>query len=599
MKKLLISSAVCAALQVNLAIANDDITEIVVSAKNNQNIDQLISSAAVFDLAAIEATQADDIPALLDSVAGVSFRDSGGRGTATSVFVRGNSNSQIIVLIDGVRVGSATLGAAALNSYPIEAIERVEVIKGPYSGLYGADAVGGVIQLFTKKSGEGLGSVNVTVGDDSLQEYSLALHSNGDNYSVHIAAQTEETDGIDRTSILTGGNDDIDGFEEDAFSLGAQVSFSEQTTASLNILVSDNTVEFDNTFGDDPGLMTENDTFSSALNISHSFSDRLRWSNTFGINEDESVTNGAFPSEFITDRTSFGSELGLSLNSFSSLTLGVDYYDEEIESSNDFPVTDRDNTGAYAQYSFHNNAYSLAASLRYDDNSAYGDDTNVSLAGAIALSNSVRLSATFGTAFVAPSFNFLFFPFFGNPDLEPEESENYEVSLDGNTSGFDWRVSAYRTDVENLFSFDPNTFLAENIGEAELEGIELTIEKNWAQWLISFNADFLSATNVDTGIELDDRAEQTLRLSASRDWGKYSLRFDIKNESDRFDSGGTRLPSYTLFDLSGTYAFSENVTLSANVDNLFDEDFIVNLIGLSDSFNTEGRQAKVNLRVSF
>ena len=129
MKKLLISSAVCAALQGNLAIANDDITEIVVSAKNNQNIDQLISSAAVFDLAAIEATQADDIPALLDSVAGVSFRDSGGRGTATSVFVRGNSNSQIIVLIDGVRVGSATLGAAALNSYPIEAIERVEVIK--------------------------------------------------------------------------------------------------------------------------------------------------------------------------------------------------------------------------------------------------------------------------------------------------------------------------------------------------------------------------------------------------------------------------------------------------------------------------------------
>ena len=200
---------------------------------------------------------------------------------------------------------------------------------------------------------------------------------------------------------------------------------------------------------------------------------------------------------------------------------------------------------------------------------------------------------------MAPSFNFLFFPFFGNPDLEPEESENYEVSLDGNTSGFDWRVSAYRTDVENLFSFDPNTFLAENIGEAELEGIELTIEKKWAQWLISFNADFLSATNVDTGIELDDRAEQTLRLSASRDWGKYSLRFDIKNESDRFDSGGTRLPSYTLFDLSGTYAFSENVTLSANVDNLFDEDYIVNLIGLSDSFNTEGRQAKVNLRVSF
>ena len=599
MKKLVINCAICAALQANLAIADDDLTEIVVTAKNNQSVDQLISSAAVFDLAEIEATQADDIPALIDAVAGINFTDSGGRGSATSVFVRGNSNSQIIVLIDGVRVGSATLGAAALNSYPIEAIERVEVIKGPYSGLYGADAVGGVVQLFTKKSAEGNGSISATVGDDSLQEFSLALNAKGDNYSIHFAAQTEETDGIDRTSISSGGNDDTDGFEEDAFALGAEVSFSKATNASLNILVSDNLVEFDNTFGDDPGLMTENETFSSALNITHNFTDSVRWTNTLGFNEDESVTNGAFPSEFTTERDSFGSELGLSLDANSSLTLGVDYYEENIESSNDFPVTDRDNTGAFVQYSFHSNAYSFAGSFRYDDNSAYGSDTNVSLAGAVGLGKSVRLSASYGTAFVAPSFNFLFFPFFGNPDLVPEESENFEISLSGANSGFDWRVSAYQTDVENLFSFDPNTFLAENIGEAEIEGVELTVSKDWADWLISFNADFLSATNVDTGIELDDRAEQTLRLSASRDWGKYSLRFDVKNESDRFDQGGTRLPSYTLFDVSATYSFSDFVKLSANVDNLFDEDYTVNLISATDSFNTEGRQAKVTLRVSF
>ena len=98
---------------------------------------------------------------------------------------------------------------------------------------------------------------------------------------------------------------------------------------------------------------------------------------------------------------------------------------------------------------------------------------------------------------------------------------------------------------------------------------------------------------------MDDRAEQTLRLTASRDWGKYSLRFDLKNESDRFDRSGTRLESYTLFDVSATYNFSDNVKLSANVDNLFDEDYTVNLISDTESFNTEGRQAKVSLRVSF
>ena len=599
MKKLFLTSAVCAALHSATANAEDKIPEIVVSAKNNQSIDQLINSAIIFDLEDIEATQADDIPALLDAVAGVNFTDSGGRGSATSVFVRGVANSQIIVLIDGVRVGSATLGAAALNSYPIEAIDRVEIIKGPYSGIYGADAVGGVIQLFTKKSAEGIGSVSVTIGDDSLQELSLALHTSGENYSVHVAAQTEETDGIDRTSIVTDGNDDIDGFEEDAFSLGAEVNFSDNTKASLNILSSDNTVEFDNTFGSDPGLMTENETFSSAINVSHNFSDSLRWSTTLGINEDESETNGAFPSVFITDRNSIGTELGLSISSKSSLTLGLDYYEEDIESSNDFPITDRDNSGAFAQFSHHSDIFSVIGSLRFDDNSAYGSDTNVALAGAVDLSETLRLSASYGTAFVAPSFNFLFFPFFGNPDLVPEESESFELSLDGSSGGFDWRVSAYRTDIDNLFSFDPETFLAENIGEAEIEGIEFSLTKTWADWAFSFNADFLSATDLDSGIELDGRPEQTLRLIARRDWGNYSIRFDVKNESDRFDNSGTQLASYTLFDVGATYSFSETVKLSANIDNLFDEDFTLNLIGVSDRFNTEGRQAKVSLRVNF
>jgi len=580
-------------------LADQAVPEIVITAKNEQSIDQLISSAAVFDLDMIESSQVDDVPALIDVVAGISFRDSGGRGTQTGVFVRGVANSQIIVLIDGVRVGSATLGAAALNSYPIEAIERVEVIKGPFSGIYGADAVGGVIQLFTKKGGAGLGSARATFGSDSLQEYSLAFNGSGDNYSFHLSAQTEETDGIDRTSLLNDGNADIDGFEEDAFAFGGQLNISEATQASLNILASDSVVEFDSLFGPDPGLMTQTETLSTAFNISHEFSNQLRWSTTFGLNEDESATNGAFPSEFLTERDSLGSELEIDLNTAGSLTLGVDYYEENIESSNDFPVTDRDNTGAFAQYSFHADRFSLAASLRYDDNSAYGSDTNTSLAAAFDLTSSIRLSASYGTAFVAPSFNFLYFPFFGNPDLLPEESENIEVSLDGQTSGFSWRLSAYQIDIENLFSFDPNTFLAANIGSAEIDGFELSVSKDWADWQISFNADVLSATNQETGVELDDRAEQTLRLTASRNWGNYALRFDLKNERDRFDLSGTRLPSYTLFDVSGSYRFNDYLTVYANIDNLFDEDYTVNLINPNERFNTEGIQAKVSVRVNF
>jgi len=574
--------------------------EIVVTAKNNQSIEDVLQTVHVYDLADIEAAQAKSIPALIDQIAGISFRDSGGRGSATGVFLRGASSSQTIVLIDGVRVGSATLGAAALNSYPIEAIERIEILKGPFSGLYGADAAAGVIQLFTKKGGESHGSVRASLGSDSLEEFDISFNAGDERNSFHISAHSEDTDGIDRTSILSDGNDDIDAFEETAIAVGGKVSFGEFTSLSLNVLATDSTVDFDNTFGSDPGLQTENETLSSALALNTQFSDTIDWNITLGVNEDESVTNGAFPSDLTTNRDTAGTELVFELSDTTTLTTGVDYYEEDIESpTTDFPVTERDNKGVFAQLTSRAGAFGVAASLRYDDNSAYGTDTNGSLALSYDINDNIDATISYGTAFAAPSFNFLYFPFFGNPDLLPEESESFEVKLQGNAGKLNWYVAAYKTDFENLFSFDPNTFLAANVGEAEIEGFEASLSTEWAGWNLGVNADLLSAENKQTGIELDDRAEQTVALWASTNLGKLDLGFNLKAESDRFDRSGTELSSYALFDVSASYDINDKIKVFANVDNVFDKDFTVNLISAVDRFNTQGRQAKISVRVSF
>lgn len=576
-----------------------DIPEIVVTAKGNRTLAETLPTAHVITLEQIELAQIRDIPELLDTIAGVSVRDSGGRGSATSVFVRGTANSQIIVLVDGVRVGSASLGAAALNSYPIEAIARVEVVKGPLSGIYGADAAGGVIQLFTKKGGQGLGAATASIGSDSLTEYGLAFNGGNDRNSFHISAQFEETDGIDSTSILTGGNGDRDGFEETAFSFGGKLTLTDRTVANLSVLYSDSTVDFDNTFGADTGFFTDNKNFSSALNITSRLSDRMSWSTTLGINEEEADTNSSFPSTFKTERDSLGTELQLALSDNSTLTVGADYYEENLESTTEFPVSDRDNTGAFALLQTQSGAFGFVGSLRYDDNSAYGSDTNGSLAVSYDFTGDVRAVLSYGTAFAAPSFNFLYFPFFGNPDILPEESESVELSILGNTGAFDWRVSAYKNDIENLFSFDPQTFLAANIGEAEIQGLELELNTRVAEWDLAVGLDFLSAEDKDSGTELDDRAEQTLALTASRNFGPLDLRFDVKLEDGRFDNRGTELSSYGLFDISARYQVSPQFSVSANVDNIFDKDYTVNLIGANDRYNTEGRQAKLSLRYNF
>lgn len=601
-KKTILSLAVSSSLATSV-IANDErLDELVVTAKGGQTLANVLPTSHILNTVDIETAQIKDIPALLDRIPGISVRDSGGRGSTTGVFLRGTQSGQTIVLIDGVRVGSATLGAATLNSYPVEAIERIEVVKGPLSGIYGADAVGGVIQLFTKKGGEGLGTTSVSIGSDSLFEYGLAFNGGNDKLSFRISADIEDTDGIDRTSLTEGGADDDDSFEEKAFSIAGQAKLSERTTAQLSILYADNEVEFDDLFGGvSAGLLTENTTLSTALNITSDLTENLRWITTAGINKDEAVTPppSSFPSDITTNRDSLGTELQITLNEDSILTIGADYYEEEIESLTEFPVTERDNKGLFAQIQSSLGSFGLVGSLRHDDNSAYGSDTNGSVALNYNFNDSTRAVISYGTAFVAPSFNFLYFPFFGNPDLLPEESDSVELSLLGNNNHLNWRISAYQTDIENLFSFDPDTFLAANVGEAELKGIEFEIGTEFSNWLINANLDFLSAEDKETGIELDDRAERTLSISANREFGAFDLRFDLKVEEGRFDNRGTELASYGLFDVSGSYQFNDKLKLQANIDNLFDKDYTVNLIGTDDRFNTEGRQLKLKLKYDF
>lgn len=583
------------------AMAEDAQDEIIVTAKTNKNLRDVLPTSHVINAEDIELMQAKDLTTLLRNISGVSISDTGGRGTATSVFLRGASLGQTIVLIDGVRVGSATLGSATLNAYPIESIARIEVVKGPLSGIYGADAVGGVIQIFTKNGGntESRGSISVGFGTDSLQEYALTLNAGDDKNGFFLSALSENTDGIDRTSIIVDGNEDQDAFEQTAFNFGGTLQLGENTNAKLSVLQSDSTADFDNTFGPDIGSFTETQTLSTSLGINHSFNQKVTLHTSLGYNEDQSITFSSFPSDFGTERISLNSELEFTISDGSSALLGIDYYEEEVSPIDTYGISKRDNKGVFALYQVKSNQLSLVANLRHDNNSAYGSDTNGSIAVDYALNDSLRATASYGTAFVAPSFNFLYFPFFGNPDILPEESKSAEISLRGNTQRATWRISAYQNDIQNLFSFDPATFLAANIGSAKIKGIEAELSTQLAGWELSAAIDFLSAKDLDTGIELDDRAQKSLTLVASRAWQKLDLRFAINAESDRYDLRGTEVASFALLDVNAGYQFNDRLRGQVTIDNIFDKDYTVNLISADHRYNTERRQARLQLSYQF
>lgn len=611
---LLKSSIASICLSASTAYANSSIDEIVVTAKGNQTINKSLFTTHIFTEQDIQAAQVEDVPALLDRVAGISVVDSGGRGSSTNVFVRGAASDQTIVLVDGIRVGSATSGAASLNSYPIESIQRIEVLKGPFSGIYGSDAIAGVIHIITKKGGDGKSAITAAFGSDGRQEISSSISLGNEKHSLHVGLQHENLSGFDRTDSDTSL--DRDGFRENIVNINGKTTLNESTTATLSILHSQADVEIDG-FGQST---SDDENLNIVLGFQSKINDKLTWNNTLGFNDNESIGNESELSEFAvdsvfsTERETFTSEINYAFNATTNITLGTDYYREDISDSNtDFTDSSRDNKGYYGQLVSANDSFNVVTSVRRDENSDYGDDTNYSIALGYRLNDQIRFSVSNGTAFNAPTFNDLFFPLFdfgftfngvnafaGNADLLPEESESYEFNIIGNYDVLTWSVSRYQTDFDNLIAnianLETQTLTPANINRARIEGYEIRINTNILDWSLGLNIDVLSTQDLATRNRLPGRAEETVNFSAARDFGEFNLAFNIKFEHDRFESSNSesRLSSYTLYDIRASYNLTSDLTLSAKVENLFDKDFIVN-----EGFNTSGRQAKVSLRYAF
>ena len=594
MKKTALSIALSALLPVSAIAAETKPIDIVITAKGQQSIAEVAPVSHVITSNAIEQSQASDLTELLDTVSGLSFSRNGGRGAQSGTFIRGATSSQITVLVDGVRISSATSGSTELGHIPLNIIDRIEVVKGPLSGLYGAGAIGGVIQIFTKKGGKPANNVELQAGSFGHIKAIASLTTSNFRASV----SREENDGIDATTVTTGGNDDEDGFEETAINLGGSIVFDESTTLGINAFFADNEIEFDNTFGADGGRFTDNEISTISATLDKSFGDNTKWSTTLGLSNNDSFTEAfaVFNSaRFKTQRFSLGSQGEFKLSQQGRTIVGLDYYKEEVDTDANFAETDRNNTGIFTQYQNQFGQLGIVTNLRFDDNSAYGNNTNGSIALNYALNDTTRLTASYGTAFRAPTFNALYFPFSGNPNVQPEESKTIELTLRGGiNTKTQWRISAYDTEIEDLIEFPAPNFLATNTSEASLQGIELEIGTYLNQWYLSSSLDLLDATDEATSNQLIRRPETTLKVSARREFGKFSFGTHLLAEKGRFDLGNVELDSFERVDFTGAYRFSDSFTLNSRIGNAFDKDY-----QLASGFNTEGRSIIVSGKLQF
>lgn len=578
---------------------------VVTGSRTAQSLDDSLASITVLDRSDIERLQAGSLLELLRSVPGVSIANSGGAGKVSAVFLRGAEARHTLVLIDGVRIGSATTGTAAFQDLPIEQIERIEVVRGPFSSLYGSDAIGGVVQVFTRQPESGA-RANASAGIGSLgtRRAGAGLAGRGVGGWVSLQAAVDRTDGIDacRGRPFPNGagcftdEPDRDGYLNRSLLLAGGLELAPGLKWEMRGL----RAEFDTEF--DGGFTNESSGAQQVLGsrLDWQASERVQLALRVGHNADlaDNFKDGDFRSRFDTRRRLAGVQADVGVGE-GLLSLGWDWHRDAVVSSTAYVIDSRYQRAGFAQWQQDFGRSALQAALRRDEDSQFGGKTTGNLLWGLGLGQGMRLHASAGTAYRAPSFNDLYFPGFGNPDLGPETSRSFELGLRGRQPGFGWAVSAFHSEIDALIGFDPQLFIPVNIERALVDGIEASLDAR----LLGFDAR-LAATWLDgrnggggpnRGNELPRRAPRSAQLELDRSFGDFGLGASLYAASSRFDDLGNfeRLGGYATFDLRAHWQLRPGLQLQLQAANVFDRQYET-----AAFFNQPGRTWLLGLRYS-
>ena len=582
-----------------------ELDEVLVTATRTEiALRDSLSPAQVIGRAEIERSQATSLQQLLSGRAGINLTNMGGLGKQTSLFLRGAGSNQLLVLVDGVRIGSATAGLPALQDLPVELIERIEIVRGPHSSLYGADAIGGVIQIFTRREHGGLQPrAMVGAGSNRLREASAGLGLGGERGWFGADFAFLRTDGINACNGTAAGwgagcfadEPDRDGYRNRSASLRGGGKFGDAWTLEGSALRAEGYNHYDGSWANYSETVQQ--VYTGKLRYAPS--PRMAWQATLGRSRDESDDFGSagFVGGLQTRRDQAALQGDFLLKPGQQLTAGADWLGDRITGSTAYDVDSRDNTGVFAEYQGRFGPQQLQAGLRYDDNEQFGRHTTGNLGWGWHFDGGLLLSARYSTGFRAPSFNDLYYPYFGNPDLQPEESKNLNLALSGQVQAWRWTLDVFENRVDDLISFDSTTWLPGNVDRARLRGGELTVATTLAGWDLAGQYSHVDPRNRSTGPNhgklLPRRARDTGRIDLDRRFGDFAFGTTVNAAGSRFDDAANlvRVGGYATLDLRVEYALGSDWTVLARVTNLFDRDY-----QLVDWYNQPGREFGLNLR---
>lgn len=599
------------------ATTPDDQSVVVTGSRAPESLDNTLWSTTVLTRADIEARQAASLQEVLGDVAGINIVSNGGLGKVSNVLMRGTEGEHTLLLIDGVRVASATAGTAPWELIPLSQIERIEIVRGPRSTLYGTDAVGGVIQIFTRRAahfdGANFGG-DISSGSHDAHKIGVNFEGRSGRAWASVSAESFDTNGFNSCSSAAGkvfaacfvDEPDADGYRNNSGSLAAGYTFNEHWNVELHSLVADGKTEYDGSqFAGNQADFAER-VFALSLDgaLGRGWHTRL----TLGRDQDHQdyllngqplIVFGEPASVLDTDRDTASVQFDGTITDTLRLITGVEHQRDEVAGDTAYIVDSRTTTGVFGELRGSFGAWTALAGGRYEDNEQFGSHTVGNIGVSRAVKPDLRMTASWGTAFHAPTFNDLYYPFgAGNPDLVPEESRSFEFGVDGvkrlaqEGAPLRWSLHVFQTDINHLIALDSN-FIPINVNEARIRGAELQAQWRSNAWKIGGQYTRLDPIDRSSGLLLPRRSKQNASFELRHLWPSLSIGGVARYEGARFDNQANTRPlgGYVTLDLAAEMKVGKAIAVQARVANVFDHDYSTAAFYLQD-----GRNYNVTLR---
>ncbi|MCD6251982.1 MAG: TonB-dependent receptor [Psychrobacter sp.] len=576
----------------------------------------VIAQTRVIDSEELQHYQGQTVLDVISRQPGFSHFSNGGTGTTNNLYIRGYDKRQTLVLVDGIRYSSVDDGGAALNLLPTEQVERIEVLYGASgSSMYGADAMGGVIQIFTKGSNIEKNQFSVTVGAGSHDHYlygATAQFRNKQGTSLSLSASRNETKGFSAVSPDGYGyNKDDDGFKSNNYSLNLNQRVNDVVTVGMSGLYAESTTDIDS--ADQYNWQPPYEKLESALpdayadqknGVANAYVQYKDFEKTAKLTYGYSVADSSTyeyessignPDKYDTTQQQINLTGDYKLP-FGTAVYGVEHLKQKLDSSI-YEADDRKVTGGYLGYLLSKDNIDAQVNVRHDDYSDFDSETTYNLGAAYRFTPELRVGANYATGYRAPSFTQLFGPtsWGGNPNLSPETSDNYEAFIEYDTLLQSTRLTGYNNKVENLIASDGiNTTDYPygkniNIDKSKIKGITLTSDWNIDNYLFGLSYDYQKAKDdsgkANDGNDLPIRPEHKGLAYIGYQLSDIDIRAEYQYVDDYYYNATNtiKVDSYNLVNISGNYQLTPNLSMSARLNNVFNEKYVT-----APGYNTDG-----------